>query len=167
MAGGPILPSSIYVGGASGSLSPTVYTPVTNTNSGGAFEGVGVSISTSSSSSPFPAVLQFNMPESIPTGTLKLRTLVMTTTTSTTQNMKFTVVDGVTSAGSNIGATTVTSESQTTVTSAGADLLNETKVTLSASPSANQILTCVINYNSTGTWTATSASVWNFSVVWE
>ncbi len=66
MAGGPILPSSIYVGGASGNLSPTFYVPATNTNTAGAIEGIGVIASLGSDA---PAVLQFNLPESTLTGT--------------------------------------------------------------------------------------------------
>ena len=63
MAGGPILPSSVYLGGASGNLFPNFYIPATNTNTAGALEGVGVVASLAADA---PAVLQFNMPETIP-----------------------------------------------------------------------------------------------------
>jgi hypothetical protein len=165
MAGGPILPSSIYVGGASGSLSPTFYIPATNTNGGGALEGIAVVSSLTSSTTPYPCVMQFNMPESIPTGVLKLRALAMANATSGTA--KYTISDGVTSAGSNIGATTLTSETQVSQTWATADILVENKTTLTASPTANQILTCVASFNSTGGWTLAAQSVWQFSAVWE
>ena len=42
MAGGPLLPSSIYMGGAAGSLSASVDIPSVNTAGGGAMDGVGV-----------------------------------------------------------------------------------------------------------------------------
>jgi len=165
MAGGPILPSSVYLGGASGSLYPNFYIPNTNTNGAGALEGVGVVSSLTSSTNGYPAVMQFNMPESLPTGTLKLRMLAMANATSGVA--KVTISDGKTSAGSNIGATTMTSETQTSQTWATADILVENKVTLTTSPSANDILTVVATFNSTSAWTLAAASVWQFSVVWE
>ena len=72
MAGGPILPSSIYLGGASGNLSPTFYVPATNTNTAGAIEGVAVAASLAADA---VGVYQFNLPETLPTGTLKCRVL--------------------------------------------------------------------------------------------
>lgn len=165
MAGGPILPSSVYLGGASGSVYPNFYIPATNTNNGGALEGIGVVSSLTSSTNGYPAVMQFNMPESIPTGTLKLRILAQANATS--GSAKVTISDGVTSAGSNIGVTSLTSETQTSITWSSADVLMESKVTLTASPSANQILTCVATFNSSGGWTLAAASNWQFSAVWE
>ncbi len=165
MAGGPILPSSIYLGGASGSLSPTFYIPATNTNLGGAIEGIGVVASLTSSTAPYNAVMQFNMPENIPTGTLKLRSLAMANATSGTA--KYTIADGVTTAGSNIGITSLTTETQNSVTWSSADVLMETKTTLTAAPAANQVLTCIASFNSSGGFTLAAASVWQFSAVWE
>ncbi len=162
MAGGPLLPSSIYLGGASGNLSPTFYIPSTNTNTAGALEGIGVVASLGANA---PAVLQFNMPETIPTGTLKLRMLAMAN--ATTGNAKLTVSDASTSAGSNIGATTLTAESQTSQTWATADILVEIKLTLTATaPTSNQITTVLVTFNNTS-WTLAAASVWQFTLVWE
>jgi hypothetical protein len=161
MSGGPILPSSVYVGGASGNLSPSFYVPATNTNNAGALEGVAVIASLGADSA---AVLQFNMPESIPTGTLKLRCLAMANATAGVA--KLTVSDGATSAGSNIGATTLTAETQLSQTWATADILVENKITLTTVPTANQILTILATFNTTG-WTLAQVSVWQFSIVWE
>jgi hypothetical protein len=161
MAGGPILPSSVYLGGASGNLSPTFYIPATNTNTAGAIEGVGVVASLGADA---PAVLQFNLPESIPTGVCKLRALAMANATSGVA--KLTVSDGQTAAGSNIGATTLTAETQVSQTWATADILVENKVTLTTVPAANSILTVLATFNTTG-WTLAQASVWQFSIVWE
>jgi len=164
MAGGPLLPSSVYLGGASGNLSPTFFIPTTNTNTAGATEGIGLIGSLGANA---PAVLQFNMPESIPTGTLKLRMLAMSTSVVGSQIVKLTVSDASTSPAASIGATTLTGESQSTVTFTAADILIETKLTLTATaPTANQITTILVTFNNTGT-TLVAASVWQFSLVWE
>ena len=162
MAGGPILPSSVYLGGASGNLFPNFYIPATNTNTAGALEGVGVVASLAADA---PAVLQFNMPETIPSGTVKLRCLAMANATSGVAKVTFS--DASTSAGSNIGATTLTAETQLSQTWATADILVENKITLTASaPTANQILTILATFNTTS-WTLAAVSTWQFSIVWE
>lgn len=164
MAAGPIHPSSIYLGAASGNLYPFFYSPTTNTNSAGYIEGIGVVASLGSDST---ATLQFNMPETIPSGTLKLRTLAWSTSTAGTQVAKFTVSDASTSPNSNIGATGLTTETQQTITFATADVINENKLTLTATaPTSNQILTCKVVFNTTG-WTLATASVFQFTLVWE
>ena len=161
MAGGPILPSSIYVGGASGNLSPTFYIPASNTNGAGAIEGIGVIASLGADAS---AVLQFNLPEVIPTGALKLRVLAWANATSGVA--KLTVKDNQTAAGSNIGVTTLTTETQLSQTWATADIIVENKITLTTTPTANSILTALATFNTSG-WTLAAASVWQFSLVWE
>jgi hypothetical protein len=161
MAGGPVFPSSVYFGGASGLAYPNFYVPATNTNGAGAIEGAGVIASLTSDA---PVVLQFNMPESIPSGTLKLRCLAMANATSGVA--KLTIKDGATSVGSSIGVTSLSTETQVSQTWASADVLVENKVTLTTSPTANQILTVLATFNTTG-WTLASASTWQFSAVWE
>lgn len=161
MSGGPILPSSIYLGGASGNLYPRTYIPATNTNGAGALEGIGVIASLAADAA---AVVQFNLPEAIPTGTLKLRCLAMANATSGVA--KLTVSDGQTAAGSNIGATTLTAETQVSQTWATADILVENKITLTTSPTANGILTVLATFNHTS-WTLAAESVWQLSLVWE
>lgn len=161
MSGGPILPSSVYVGGASGNLSPTFYVPATNTNGAGAIEGIGVVASLGADAA---AVLQFNLPESIPSGTLKLVCNAWANATSGVA--KLTISDGQTAAGSNIGATTLSSETQVSQTWATADIIVQNKVTLTTSPTANEILTVLATFNHTS-WTLAAASVWQFYLVWE
>ncbi len=161
MSSGPILPSSIYLGGASGNLSPTFYIPATNTNAAGAIEGIGV---VGSLGSDAPAVLQFNMPEVIPSGTLKLRCLAMANATSGVAKM--TAKDKNVAAGASLGTSTLNSETQLSQTWATADILVENKITLTSSPVANDILTVLATFNTTG-WTLTASSVWQFSIVWE
>lgn len=161
MSGGGLLPSSVYAGGASGNISPFPYIPATNTNTAGAIEGWQVIASLGADA---PLVLQFNMPETIPTGTLKLRCLAFANATSGVA--KLTVSDGATSPGSNIGATTLTSETQLSQTWSAADVAVENKITLTTVPTSNQILTVLATFNHTG-WTLAANSVWQFSVVFE
>ena len=161
MSGGPILPSSIYLGGASGNLSPTFYIPATNANAAGAIEGIGV---VGSLGSDAPAVLQFNMPEVIPSGSLKLRGLAMANATS--GNALFTVKDKNVAAGASLGTSTLNNEGSSTVTWTTADILVEKKITLTSSPVANDILTVLVTFT-TASWTLTASSVWQFSLVWE
>jgi hypothetical protein len=159
MAGGPMFPSSIYLGGASGNLSSTIFVPSTNTNAAGAIEGIGVIGSLGSDST---AVLQFNLPETIPTGTCKLRTLMWA---PDAHAGKLTISDGQTAVSSNIGATTLTAETQISIT-AVVDVINENKTTLTTAPTSNNILTIKAVFNTTG-WAITGTSVWQFSLVWE
>lgn len=161
MAGGPILPSSIYLGGASGNLFPNFYIPATNTNTAGALEGIGVVASLGADA---PAVMQFNMPEVIPTGTLKLRCLAMANATSGVA--KLTVSDKNAAAGLNLGTTTLNAETQLSQTWATADILVENKITLTSAPVANDILTVLATFN-TASWTLAAVSTWTFSLVWE
>ena len=163
MAGGPLLPSSIYIGGASGNLSVNFYIPATNTNTAGALEGISVIASLAADS---PAVLQFNLPETIPTGTLKLRLLAMANATS--GNAKITVADAGTAGGSNVGATTLTTDATAqTVSWTTADILVETKIILTgAGQTANNIYTVLLTFN-TASWTLAQTSVWQASLVWE
>jgi hypothetical protein len=161
MAGGPILPSSIYLGGAVGNLFPNYYIPTTNTNAAGAFEGVGVVASLGADAA---AILQYNLPESIPSGVAKIRCLAMANATSGVA--KLTISDGQTAAGSNIGATTLTAETQVSQTWSTADVLVENKVTITTAPTANSILTVKATFNTSG-WTLAQASVWQLSLVWE
>jgi hypothetical protein len=161
MAGGPILPSSVYLGAASGNLYPAFYIPATNTNAAGALEGIGVVASLGSDAT---ATLQFNMPESIPTGTFKLRCLAMANATSGVA--KLTVSDKNVAAGASLGTSTLNAETQLSQTWATADILVENKITLTTTPSANDIVTVKAVFNSTS-WTLAAASVWQFSLVWE
>lgn len=160
MAGGPILPSSVYLGGAAGLLFPNFYIPATNTNAAGAIEGIGVIASLTADA---PAILQFNMPEAIPTGTFKLRCLAMANATSGVA--KLTVSDKNVAAGASLGTSTLNAETQLSQTWATADILVENLITLTTAPSANDIVTVKAVFNTTG-WTLAAVSTWQFSCVW-
>jgi hypothetical protein len=158
---GPILPSSIYLGGASGNLFPNFYIPATNTNTAGALEGIGVVASLGANA---PAVMQFNMPEVMPVGTIKLRCLAMANATAGVA--KLTVSDKNVAAGASLGTSTLNSETQLSQTWVTADILVENKITLTSAPAANDVLTVLATFNNTG-WTLAAASTWQFSIVWE
>lgn len=161
MSSGPILPSSVYLGGAAGNLFPNFYIPNTNTNAAGALEGIGVVASLAADAA---AVLQYNMPETIPTGTLKLRCLAMANATSGVA--KLTVSDKNVAAGSSLGTSTLNSETQLSQTWATADILVENKITLTSTLSANDILTVLATFNHTS-WTLAAVSTWQFTIVFE
>ena len=161
MSGGPILPSSIYLGGASGALFPNFYIPATNTNNAGALEGVGCAASLGTIGN---CVMQFNLPEILPSGTMKLRALA--TANATTGTAVVNISDGVTAPGSNIGATTLTADSTITQAWSAADVLVENKVSLSSVAVPNGVLSVLAVFNPSG-WTLAAVSSWQFSVVWE
>ena len=161
MAGGPIAPSSVYLGGASGNLFPNFYTCATNTNAAGVDEGIGVIASLGSDAT---AILRFPMPPSIPTGTLKLRLLAQANATSGVA--KVTVADINTAAGASPAAGTLNSETQVSQTWATADIYVENKVTLTSAPIGNDILVVTITFNHTS-WTLAAVSNWLAFVIWE
>jgi len=166
MAGGPILPSSVYLGGASGNLSSTFFISGAGTTvANSAIEGVGVVQSLGADSA---CVLQFNLPESLPPGTLKLRMLAWAN--ATTGNAIYTVADGGTAPAANIANTTLTTDASAVSFSfpGTANLINEvTKLALTGTGQvANNIFTVVVTFN-TASWTLAATSVWQFSLVWE
>lgn len=161
MAGGPIAPSSIYLGGASGNLFPLFYIPATNTNGAGAIEGIGVVASLGSDAS---AVLQFKIPPSIPTGTLKL--VLDAFANATTGVAKVTVKDKNVATGSSLGTSTLNAETQVSQTWATADVIVTNKITLTSSPAGNDWLTVLLTFNSTS-WTLAAVSCWVPNIIWE
>lgn len=161
MAAGPIQPFSIYLGAASGNLFPNVYVPATNTNTAGEVEGIGVVASLGSDA---PAKLQFAMPEVIPSGTLKLRCRAWANATSGVA--KVTVKDKNCADGASLGTTTLNSETQLSQTWATADIIVTNKIALTSTPSANDILTVLVTFN-TASWTLAAVSTWVFDLVWE
>jgi hypothetical protein len=166
MAGGPILPSSIYLGGASGNLAAGYYSPNTNTNTAGFIEGIQV-IASLNAAADAPAVLQFNLPEVLPTGTFKLRCLAMAN--ATTGTAKLNIQDGRTPVGSSIGVATLNQEGAAPTISqtwATADILVENKITLTTVPQVNDIITVLATFTASG-WNLAQLSVWQFSLVWE
>lgn len=167
MAGGPIFPASLYLGGGSGVLSATFYQSGAGTTVANSWiEGIGVAASLGSLTSVVPLPLQFNLPEVIPAGVMKLRVLAWANATS--GNAKINCSDGQTAPGSNIANTTLTTDTGFTQTWATADIIVENKITLATTPTANDILTVLIGFDGTSSaWTLAQNSVWQFSLVWE
>jgi len=166
MAGGSLLPSSVYLGGASGNLSPTFFTSGAGTTvANSTIEGIGVVASLGADAA---AVLQFNLPEVFPPGAMKLRMLAWAN--ATTGNAIYTVADGGTAPGANIANTTLTTDASAVSFGfpATANLINEVaKVTLTGPGQvANNLYTVVVTFN-TASWTLAATSVWQFSMVWE
>jgi hypothetical protein len=164
MASGPLLPSSIYLGAASGNLSPTIFQSSTAGNNASFIEGIGCVASLGSTA---PCTLQFNLPESIPTGTMKLRGLAWAQ--ATTGKGVVVPSDGQTAVNSDIGGTALTANATMTWDWASLGLgsvMLEQKVNLSTTPTANDILTVLLNFESSA-WTLAATGVFQFSLVWE
>lgn len=162
MAGGPVFPNSVYLGGASGNLFPNFYAGA-GANAAPHDEGIGVVASLAADAT---AELRFHIPPSVPTGTAKLRLLALANATSGAA--KFTVSDGQVAAGASPSGATLTAETQSTVTWAAGnnDQYLETKVTLTTSPTANDVLVVAVKFQTTG-WTLAVASTWILSLIWE
>ena len=162
MAGGPISPNSVYLGGASGALFPNFYVG-SGGNASPADEGIGVVASLATTS---VAQLRFPMPSSIPTGTLKL--LVRGLANATTGTAVFVVSDATVAAGASPSAAALTAAATSSFAwgATDADKYKDTKVTLSASPAANDSLVVALAYQSTG-WTLAASATWIVWTLWE
>jgi hypothetical protein len=162
MASGYLLPASrAFASNAAGNLSPGIYIPATNTNAAGQIEKTLV---TASLAADATEILQFICSNPLPSGTLKLRSLLSANATSGV--VKFTVKDGKTAPGANIGAATLTTETQQSITWTTADVEVENKLTLAAAPAAGDVITVVITYNTTG-WTLAAILAALHMLVWE
>jgi hypothetical protein len=162
MSGGPLLPSSVYLGGAGGNLFPNFYAGAGG-NAAPHDEGIGVVASLGADST---AELRFAVPPTVPSGTFKLRMLALANATSGAA--KVTVKDGRAPAGASPSAAALTSETQQTVTwaSGNADEYKETKLALTTVPQGNDMIVVAITFNTSG-WTLAQISTWLFSLIWE
>ena len=162
MSGGPIYHLPPYTSDVSGSLFPYFYVGGGG-NAAPTDYGLGVVQSLGQDAT---WQLRFPMPPLIPSGTLKLRILALAN--AATGAAKFTVKDATVAAGSSPSAASLTSETQSTVTwsTGDNDKYKETKVTLSASPSANDTLVVALTFNTSG-WTLAISSLWIATVIWE
>ena len=169
-SGGPISPSSVYLGAASGNLSTTVYQAATNTNGAGYDEGIGVAGSLAADST---AILRFTMPQVIPGGTLKLRILALANDSS--HAVHLVVSDkNVSASGGNPATATLNAETETTMTFTAADSYLEADVPLTSTPAAGDMLVVTIKFcqNSGGScatpgWGLTTTSVFMPTIVWK
>lgn len=160
MAGGPIYPHSTFPVDA-GKVFPNVYV------GGGANskqeEGLGVMASVDADCT---WRLRFQIPPTVPTGTMKLRLIALANATS--GDAKVTVKDTNVAAGSSPSGATLTSETQATITWAAGDndKYKEAKVTLTPTPAGNDFLVVDVVFNTTS-WTLAQISTWFISLIWE
>jgi hypothetical protein len=160
MAGGPITPLPPYLGGASGLLSPGFYV-----GAGGNASPTDVGIQVVANlGSNATAQLRFPMPPSIPTGTLKLRNLMLAN--ATTGTVKYTVQDANVAAGADPSSATLTSETQSSATISAADTYTEVKTALSATPNGNDMLVVAVTFDTSG-WTLAQILTCIFTIIWE
>jgi hypothetical protein len=161
MAGGPITPVS-QVPQGNGNLFPFIYQGGGG-NAAPYDEMMGVVASLGADST---WMLRFPIPESIPSGTAKLRLLALAN--ASTGNAKVTVNDAVVAAGSSPSAASLTAETQATLSwsSGDADKYKEAKVTLTPSMVANSVLVAALTFNTSG-WTLAQNSGWYALLIWE
>lgn len=160
MAGGPIAPSSVYLGGASGNLFPNFYSGAGG-NAAPVDEGIGVVASLAANA---VAQLRFAMPPAIPSGTLKL--MVRMLANATTGTVKFTVSDKSCGSGVSPSALTLTAETQSTANITAADQYTDVKVPLTTVPNPNDDLVVALTFDSTG-WTLAQVLTCLVWVLWE
>jgi len=167
MAGGPIFPFSVYLGSAAGNLFPNFYA-----GSGGNLsphdEGIGVVASFAAAFGSGTAELRYAIPPSVPTGTMKLRDLVLVN--ATTGAAVWTVLCATVSGGGSPSATTLTSQAQVTVSAnAGTpDKYQEFKTTLTPpnTPAGNDVVVIAMAMNSGG-YTMAQVVTHIPSLIWE
>lgn len=164
MAGGPILPNSLFPGDATGRLFPSFYGGAGG-NAAARDEGMGVMASLTANAT---WELRFLLPPAaaIPSGTMKLRLLALANAAA--GDAKVTVSDAVVAAGASPSAAALTAETQATVTwgAGDNDKYKEAKIPLTAVPVGNDILVVAIQFNNTG-WTLAQVSTWIASIIWE
>lgn len=162
MSGGPITPSSTYPADTTGRLFPIFYGGGGGNNSPHD-QGLGVQASLSADAT---WELRFPCPPTIPTGTLKLRILSLASANAGTA--KVTVQDAAVAPGSSPSAATLNTETQSSIawTTGAADVYIETKVTLTAAPSGNNMLVVALTFNTIG-WTLAAVSCHIVTIIWE
>jgi hypothetical protein len=162
MSGGPVYHLPPYTADTAGNAFPSFYAGGGG-NAAPTDYGLGIAASLGSD---VTWQLRFPMPPSIPSGTLKLRLLGLANASS--GNAKVTVKDVNVAAAASHSAASVTSETQATVTwgAGDADKYKETKITLTASPSGNDMLVVGLTFNTSG-WTLAAVSTWIATIIWE
>lgn len=171
MAGGPIFPHSVYLGGASGRLFPNFYAGGGG-NASAHDEGIGV-IASLSGGAPATAELRFQIPPSVPTGTMKLN--IFSLANATTGGGVLNVSAACVNASSSPSAATLVSQATASVqwNTGNADQYINTKITFATiTPQLNQVLVVALNFQSGGgtnneAWTLAQTSTWITPLIWE
>ena len=162
MAGGPIFPSSLFP--ATGGR--TFHSVYVGTGAGGASrtEGMGLEASVGADST---WQLQFDLPPALPTGTLKLRLLSISS--AATGNLKFDVLWNKIGVSADPSAITLINEGSTQITWGAGSVgkLLESKVTLDATAAAaSDILPVNLTFLTSGA-TVASVTIHRASLIWE
>ena len=162
MAGGPIFPRSVYLGGAAGRLFPNFHVGAGANSKYD--EGVGVGASIASDS---VAELRFQMPPTLPTGTckLKLRALANATSGAAKVNPSWASV----AAEEDPSSATLNAEGTGTITWAAGDndQYKELEIILDAdTPVADEEIVMKLTFETTS-WTLAAVSTWIASIIWE
>jgi len=163
MAGGPIFPHSVYLGGAAGRLFQNFHVGAGANSKQD--EGIGVAASLAADS---VAELRFQMPPtSLPTGTGKLRLLALANATSGSAkvNVKWVSV----AVEEDPSAATPVAEGVATLTwgAGDNDQYKELKVTLDADTLvAGEYVVMRLTFE-TASWDLAQVSTWQPSVIWE
>jgi len=170
MSGGPIFPSSVFVNQTNGSIFPNFFAGGPGgqganavTNQAPHDEGLGVMASLSGVST---FDLRFIVPPTVPSGTMKLRTLALAN--ATTGAGVITVLAANVSGGGNPSLVTLTSQAQFTVawTSGLAGMYLETKTTFNFTPAGSDVIVMAFQPNGSG-WTQAAVSTWIPTLIWE
>jgi hypothetical protein len=162
MSGGPIYHLPPYTSDTAGNAFPNFYAGGGG-NASPTDYGLGI---TASLGTDVTWQLRFPMPPTIPSGTLKLRTLMLANATSGTA--KWTVSDINVAAGSSPSAATMNGETQQSYTwsSGNAGEYIETKQALTSTPSGNDTLVVAITFNHTS-WTLAATLTTIATIIWE
>jgi len=167
MAGSVIIaPHSVSLRTASGLLS---YGPYTGAGGNAAPDDMGIQVAASLSSNAV-AQLRFAMPDTIPTGTLNLRCVMLTSDATTSHVGKLTISSAAVSSGASPSAATLQAQAQTTIPSSTpatmTDFYQVVNVPLTlTSPTADQFVVVAVTFNNTG-WTISSIANFQFFLVW-
>jgi len=162
MSGGPIYHLAPYTADTAGNAFPNFYAGAGG-NAAPADFGLGI---TASLGSDVAWQLRFPMPPAIPSGTLKLRTLMLANATS--GKALWTVSDINVTASASPSAATMNAETQQsyTWTTGNADKYIETKQALTSTPSGNDTLVVAITFNHTS-WTLAVPLTTIATIIWE
>lgn len=164
MAGGPILPNSAIPRDTQGRTFPSIYMG-SGGNAAPNDQGLGVSASIAGD---VTWDLRFLMPPAaaIPSGTMKLRVLSLANAGS--GDCKFQVNDAIVAVAASPSAASLTAESLSTATWAAGegDKYKETKITLTPTPSGNDVLVVALTFKTSG-YTLAVVSTHIVTVIWE
>jgi hypothetical protein len=162
MSGGPLAPFSAVPMDASGRLFPYIYQGAGG-NAAPAEEGLGVKASLDADS---VWSLRFQIPPTVPSGSLYLRCLALASAAS--GSASWVTSDGRSPPPDSPSAITLTTETTQTFTWAvgGADKYQSVDQALSTAVQGEDILVVAVTFKTSG-WTLAAVSAWQFQLIWK